>query len=100
MRILYAEDEKRLRENTVARLEKDGYGVDAAADGAEAMSYIEACDYDVVILDIIMPTMDGMEVLKKMRDEGKHMPVIMLTALSSVSDRIDGLDAGADDYLP
>ena len=100
MRILYAEDEKRILRNTSERLEKDGFSVDMAENGLEAWHYLESVGYDLAILDIMMPKMDGLEVLRKIREAGMKTPVIMLTALSSVEDRIEGLDAGADDYLP
>lgn len=99
MRILIAEDEKDLREVTVKRLKAEGFGVDGCGDGKEALEYLEAADYNLVILDIMMPRMDGLTALKKIRQMGNPVPVLLLTAKDAVADRVAGLDAGADDYL-
>lgn len=99
MRILFAEDEKDLLEVAVKRLKAEGFGVDGCADGEEALLYAMSTDYDLLILDIMMPKADGITVLKKLRASGKNMPVLLLTAKDAVSDRVAGLDAGADDYL-
>ena len=99
MRILFAEDERDLLDVAVKRLKAEGFGVDGCADGEEALSYIESTDYDLIILDIMMPKTDGLTVLKKIRRSGKNVPVLLLTAKDAVSDRVEGLDAGADDYL-
>ena len=99
MRILIAEDEKDLREVTVKRLKAEGFGVDGCEDGKEALEYLEAADYNLVILDIMMPRMDGLTALKKIRQMGNPVPVLLLTAKDAVADRVAGLDAGADDYL-
>ena len=99
MRILIAEDEKDLREVTVKRLKADGFGVDGCGDGKEVLEYLEAADYSLVILDIMMPRMDGLTALKKIRQMGNPVPVLLLTAKDAVADRVAGLDAGADDYL-
>lgn len=99
MRILIAEDEKDLREVTVKRLKAEGFGVDGCGDGKEALEYLEAADYSLVILDIMMPRMDGLTALKKIRQMGNPVPVLLLTAKDAVADRVAGLDAGADDYL-
>lgn len=99
MRILFAEDEKDLLEVAVKRLKAEGFGVDGCADGDEALLYAMSTDYDLLILDIMMPKADGITVLKKLRASGKNMPVLLLTAKDAVSDRVAGLDAGADDYL-
>ena len=99
MRILFAEDEKDLLEVAVKRLKAEGFGVDGCADGEEALLYAMSTDYDLLILDIMMPKADGITVLKKLRASGKNMPVLLLTARDAVSDRVAGLDAGADDYL-
>lgn len=99
MRILVVEDEKSLREIVTARLTREGYGVDSAADGREAMAYIEASAYDCIILDIMLPHKDGLSVLQEMRSKGKSTPVLLLTARDSIDDRVAGLDLGADDYL-
>lgn len=99
MRILFAEDEKDLLEVAIKRLKAEGFGVDGCADGEEALLYAMSTDYDLLILDIMMPKADGITVLKKLRASGKNMPVLLLTAKDAVSDRVAGLDAGADDYL-
>ena len=99
MRILFAEDEKDLLEVAVKRLKAEGFGADGCADGEEALLYAMSTDYDLLILDIMMPKADGITVLKKLRASGKNMPVLLLTAKDAVSDRVAGLDAGADDYL-
>ena len=99
MRILFAEDEKDLLEVAVKRLKAEGFGVDGCADGEEALLYAMSTDYDLLILDIMMPKADGITVLKKLRASGKNMPVLLLTAKYAVSDRVAGLDAGTDDYL-
>lgn len=100
MYILLAEDEKELSKALVTVLEKNHYTVDAVYNGRDALDYAKAEEYDGIILDIMMPYMDGIEVLKKIRGSGKNTPVILLTAKSDVSDRVYGLDMGADDYLP
>ena len=99
MRLLLAEDEKMLSDALVTMLQHNNYSVDAVYDGQEALDYLESVDYDGAILDILMPKMDGITVLKKIRAEGKTLPVLMLTAKSEIDDRVVGLDAGADDYL-
>ena len=100
MRLLLAEDEKELSRALVAVLTKNNYTVDAVYNGEDALDYAKETDYDGIILDVMMPVMDGIEALKKMRKAGLSTPVIMLTAKAEVNDRIAGLDAGADDYLP
>ena len=99
MRILVAEDERDMNRLICQALERSGCGVDACCDGAEALDYLDGAEYDCVILDIMMPKKDGREVLRTVRDRGSAVPVILLTALDSVQDRIAGLDLGADDYL-
>ena len=99
MRILLAEDEDDLREVTVKRLKTEGFGVDGCRDGQEALEYLDAANYNLVILDIMMPRLDGLSVLRKLRSGGNPVPVLLLTAKDAVSDRVQGLDAGADDYL-
>lgn len=99
MRILLAEDEDDLRKVTVKRLKAEGFGVDGCRDGQEALEYLDAADYNLVILDIMMPRLDGLSVLRKLRKGGNPVPVLLLTAKDAVSDRVQGLDAGADDYL-
>ena len=99
MRLLYAEDEKPLSEAVVDILTFHKYTVDAVYDGEAALDFIKAEHYDGIILDVMMPKMNGVEVLKKIRAMGIHTPVMMLTAKNEVEDRIIGLDSGADDYL-
>lgn len=98
MRLLIVEDERDLRELLCKRLKKD-FSVDACQDGETAMDYLDVYSYDVVLLDIMLPKMDGLTVLKKLRNRGVSTPVLLLTAKSSVAERVEGLDAGADDYL-
>jgi len=100
VRILLAEDEKALSKALVKILEKNNYSVDAVYDGEDALAYLEAGCYDAAVLDIMMPKMDGITVLKKARAEGNQVPVLMLTAKSEIEDRVLGLDSGANDYLP
>lgn len=99
MRLLLAEDEQALSKALTAILERNNYSVDAACDGQEALEYLEADNYDGVILDIMMPKVDGITVLKEIRRKGKLTPVLLLTAKSEVDDKVLGLDAGANDYL-
>ena len=99
MRVLLAEDEKELSDALVAILKHANYSVDAVFDGADALDYALAQEYDALILDIMMPKLDGLAVLKKLRQQGRNVPVLFLTAKSQLQDIIDGLDAGADDYL-
>ena len=99
MRILIAEDEKTLNATLKKRLEEQSYSVDACLDGQEALDYLDSAEYDVVLLDIMMPKKSGLEVLRALRKKGRQTPVLLLTAKDSIEDRVDGLDAGADDYL-
>ncbi|MBQ9045084.1 MAG: response regulator transcription factor [Oscillospiraceae bacterium] len=99
MRILFAEDEKSLSRAVTAMLEKSNFSVDAVYDGQDALDYLRAGNYDGAILDIMMPKMDGIEVLKTIRAEGIRTPVLMLTAKAEVDDKVLGLDSGANDYL-
>ena len=99
MRILYAEDERDLNDLVTRRLVAEGYGVDSCLDGQQAWDYLQAADYDAAILDIMMPHLDGLSVLKKLRAAGKTTPVLLLTARDAVLDKITGLDSGADDYM-
>lgn len=99
MRILIAEDEKALNEVVNKTLTKNGYSVDSCYDGEEALAYLEGAEYDALILDIMMPKLDGLSLLKRLRASGSKVPVLLLTAKDSITDRVDGLDAGADDYL-
>lgn len=99
MRILLAEDERSLSRAVAALLERNHYAVDAVYDGREALDYLAGGNYDALILDIMMPKMDGMEVLRCLRQEGNSIPVLMLTAKGEVEDKVRGLDSGANDYL-
>ena len=99
MRILLAEDEKSMSRALVAILTKNNYSVDAVYDGEEALSYILTGDYDCAVLDVMMPLMDGFEVLRQVRAKGMTIPVMMLTAKSQIDDKVEGLDLGANDYL-
>ena len=99
MRILYAEDERDLNDLVTRRLVAEGYGVDSCLDGQQAWDYLQAADYDAAILDIMMPHLDGLSVLKKLRAAGKTTPVLLLTARDAIADRVAGLDSGANDYL-
>lgn len=99
MRILFAEDEHSLSRAVTALLEKNNYSVDPVYDGEEALAYLEAGNYDALILDIMMPKMDGLEVLRRLRQAGNPIPVLLLTAKSEVEDKVTGLDTGANDYL-
>ncbi len=99
LRILVAEDEKDLNLIIKKKLQSSGYSVDCAFDGEEAIDFIEAAEYDGIILDVMMPVYDGFEVLKKIRRAGIKTPILFLTARDSVEDRVKGLDLGANDYL-
>ena len=99
MRLLLAEDEKSLSRALVKILEHANYSVDAVYDGVEALEYLKSENYDGVILDIMMPRKDGLEVLKTVRAEGSRIPVLLLTAKSEIDDKVKGLDLGANDYL-
>jgi DNA-binding response OmpR family regulator len=100
MKLLLADDEKELVSALVAILKHSNYTVDAVYNGTDALDYALTGDYDGIILDIMMPGMDGTEVLSKIREKGLSTPVLFLTAKTEVEDRIKGLDLGADDYLP
>ena len=99
MRILICEDEIDLADGLCAILKGNKYSVDVVYDGEEALTYLEAENYDAVVLDIMMPKVDGITVLKTIRENGNSIPVIMLTAKSELEDKVIGLDCGADDYL-
>lgn len=99
MRLLLAEDERSLSRAIIAILQKNNYSADAVYDGVEALEYLETGNYDGVILDIMMPKLDGIAVLKKLREKGNPVPVLMLTAKSEIDDKVLGLDSGANDYL-
>ena len=100
MRILLAEDDKTLSRGVTALLEHDGYIVDAVADGQDAVAYAERESYDCIILDVMMPGLDGLSVVRNLRQAQNNAPVLFLSAKGSLQDRVAGLDAGADDYLP
>ncbi|HXG42882.1 MAG TPA: response regulator transcription factor [Dehalococcoidia bacterium] len=100
MRVLVVEDERRLAQVVRRVLEEEGHNVDLAYDGEEALSLAVDGSYDVIVLDILLPKLDGVEVCRSLRRARVDVPVLMLTALDSVEDRVRGLDAGADDYLP
>lgn len=99
MRLLLAEDERDLSRALITILERSNYSVDAVYDGEEALEYIGSNNYDGLILDIMMPKTDGLTVLKKLRQQGNPIPVLLLTAKSEIDDKVTGLDAGANDYL-
>ena len=99
MRILVSEDEKDLNRLICNILIRAGYSVDFCYNGEDALDYIANADYDCILLDIMMPKLDGHEVLKRLRQQNKNFPVIFLTAKDTIQDRITGLDLGADDYL-
>ncbi|MDH4658630.1 response regulator transcription factor [Corynebacterium pyruviciproducens] len=100
MKILVADDEQAVRESLRRSLSFNGYDVVLAEDGAQAVKLIEAEQPELVILDVMMPQMDGLEVCRTLRSSGDDRPILLLTARDGVSDRVAGLDAGADDYLP
>ena len=99
MRILVVEDEVNLNDIIVKKLRLEHYGVDSCFDGKEALDYIFSAEYDVILLDIMLPKLDGFEVLKKIRNKNIKTPVLLLTARDGIEDRVQGLDFGADDYL-
>ena len=99
MRLLLAEDEKSLAKAVSVILEKNNFSVDVVYDGADALDYLRAGNYDGAVLDIMMPKMDGITVLKTIRAEGNMLPVLLLTAKSEIDDKVEGLDSGANDYL-
>jgi len=99
MRLLLVEDEKELSKALATILERHNYSVDTVYDGQEALDYLKSDNYDAVILDIMMPKVDGITVLKTIRKQGNLIPVLMLTAKSEIDDKVLGLDAGANDYL-
>ena len=98
-RVLVVDDDRAVRESLRRSLEFNGYDVSLAGDGAEALARIAATDPDVVVMDVMMPRLDGLETTKALRAAGNDLPVLVLTARDAVGDRVEGLDAGADDYL-
>lgn len=99
MRILVVEDERDLNRIISKRLEKEGYCVDRCYDGEEALDYIRVGEFDAIVLDIMMPKKNGLEVVRTLRKNGDTTPILFLTAKDSIADRVAGLDIGADDYL-
>ena len=99
MRLLVVEDEKKLNELITKKLKKEYYGVDSCFDGEEAIRYVEGTEYDAVILDIMLPKLDGFEVIKRIRAKKNKVPILLLTARDNIDDKVKGLDYGADDYL-
>lgn len=99
MRVLIVEDEKRMASFIQRGLKEEGYAVDVATDGEQGWEYASANDYDVILLDWMLPKMDGLAVCAKIRQEGSSVPILMLTVRDTVEDKIKGLDQGADDYL-
>ena len=99
MKILLAEDTRDMNHVLAAALTHEGYDVDSAFDGEEALDFVRPNGYDAMVLDIMMPKKDGLQVLKELREENIVTPVLLLTAKAEVDDRVNGLDAGADDYL-
>lgn len=99
MRILVVEDEPDLNNVIAKKLESEHYAIDRCLDGDEALDYIQCAEYDAIILDIMLPGISGLEVLKRIRQQNNKTPVLLLTARDSIEDRVAGLDKGADDYL-
>lgn len=100
MRLLVADDDRDISKVLQALFDHDHYSVDVVGNGNDAYDYAAGGDYDGIVMDVMMPGMDGMQVLRRLRAEGVRTPVLLLTAKGDVDDRVDGLDAGADDYLP
>ena len=99
MRILVVEDEKHLNRIISEAVEDEGYSVDSCYNGVEALEYLACADYEVIILDIMMPKMNGLELVRRLRSEGNSTPVLFLTARDAVADRVEGLESGGDYYL-
>lgn len=99
MRILVVEDEPKLNELIVKKLKSQGYSVDASLNGRDALDYFSCAEYDAVVLDIMLPGISGLDILRTIRGKGDDTPVLLLTAKDSIEDRVKGLDRGADDYL-
>lgn len=100
MRLLLAEDDPKLRKSLIHIFQANKFAIDGVDNGDDALAYAQSGKYDGLILDIMMPGLDGIEVLKELRKEGLTTPALFLTARTEVSQRVEGLDAGADDYLP
>jgi len=99
VRILVVDDERAVRESLRRALELEGYEIDLAEDGEQALERIEAAEPDALVLDVLMPRLDGLELCRRLRADGSRVPILMLTARDAVEDRVEGLDAGADDYV-
>src|SRR5690349_9929394 len=99
-RVLVADDDRAIRESLARALELEGYAVVPAADGVEALSLVRRESFDALVVDVMMPGVDGLAVCRVLRGDGDHTPILMLTARVETPDRVAGLDAGADDYLP
>jgi heavy metal response regulator len=99
MRILVVEDERRIAAFIKRGLEEEHYAVDVAYDGEEALDWADAVDYDLILLDVLLPKKDGVQVCRELRAQGNKAPILMLTARDAIEDRVRGLDSGADDYL-
>ena len=99
MRILVVEDEARIADFITRGLSEQGYAVDTASDGNEALQWTDVEDFDLIVLDVMLPGRDGIEVCRTLRERGLRTPILMLTAMDAVEDRVRGLDSGADDYL-
>lgn len=100
MRILIVEDEHKIANSLKSGLEQESYAVDVCYDGQEGYEMASFEDYDLIILDVMLPNLNGLEICKKLRSDGIHTPILMLTAKGEIEDRVNGLDTGADDYLP
>ncbi|MGP4021215.1 response regulator transcription factor [Saccharopolyspora sp. 5N708] len=100
MRILVVDDDRAVRESLRRSLQFNGYQVELAADGQQALDFLASNRPDAIVLDVMMPRLDGLEVARRLRSTGDDLPILVLTARDAVSDRVAGLDAGADDYLP
>lgn len=99
MNILVVEDERNLADAICRILEDEGHNAEAAYDGKAGLAYAESCMYDAAILDVMLPGMDGFEIVRELRRAGSELPVMMLTAKTSTADKVEGLDCGADDYM-
>jgi len=99
MRVLVVEDERRIADFISRGLSEQGYGVDIAYDGDEALHWADVAEFDVIVLDVMLPVRDGIEVCRTLRERGSRTPILMLTARDAIEDRVRGLDSGADDYL-
>ncbi len=99
MRVLLVEDERRIADFIRKGLSEYGYAVDVAGDGEEALDWVDVAQFDIVVLDVMLPVRDGIEVCRELRGRGVQIPVLMLTARDAIEDRVRGLDSGADDYL-